>query len=1120
MLKPDFKAVFENPTSYLSFICVPDDNEFEGQHFDRKQVGQADSRGKIQKTSFSTVLEHVEKTMSALANADGGLLILGISKTGQITGVDFLGEGEKNALLNPQGITGTVIKSKLHPVTAKGSTINIALFMVESDERTFCYRVKDDAAWLRRGSASIQLHGPELEQVKRDRKVVDFERIQTEVFNPDDIDNAVLEEFIKSRIEGNDNRPLEQVLRDAGAANGNPNDYQWTNAGVLFFTYNPQRVLPQSYIRLLRFECSYEDEDERPTPSFEKDFDGSLTKQIRDFRVFITESGFFKKYEVRSPEGGFTSELEYPNIAIDEAVVNAVVHRDYGISQQPITCEKYTDSFVVKSPGRLLQPRSIPAEFSLTEQMLESFPRNRKIMDWFRLMKDAKGNPYVKAIREGTRRMRDEMKQLGLPSPTYVLKETETIVILHNDALRREVKPTGLASEQGIVSDEFSNLYRLRGLKVGTYKNGSYEQRQIFLNALCNKLEENNWVIDSLGKGKAVVHLKNTQEQLPSSLKHILRNIPAYSLSIRSYHGNYYLVVDYKLRVQSIWNAQKVIAKYGSGPLQGLKAFASVNGKLVRGQIVEVDTEYLTFCLFDSNEKYTLPAKDVFPSLRRDMIDEIVQEAAPGFDLSKAIKKAALSTEVGASRIRASRISSTVSNLAKTIFPLVLGDKKILIDTTPLKLLEHGDGKRAWRIQETQEPDVEFARKRTTANIRDGITSFGAYEDSPRDLDIVAVVQPGFESQMRNLVSRLQSGTYKYRGAERTFSTRIKLAQVSSANGISVDEECRRLIREYPSWTGNTNLNRVMLVHTPEAGFALDDVNSPYYKAKRVLLESGIPCQMVDTPTLQNPNFKDLNLALNIVAKTGVTPWVLPESIPDADFFIGLSYTSSREQLDDRMLGFANVFNHYGRWEFYSGGNGAVPYTEREHHYEELVSSTMEKLSLSEHPTVWFHYSARFSRTDRDAILRGARKIRPKGKYVFVWINSHHPVRLFDQRTETDGSVARGRYVISAPNQIYISTTGYNQYRKILGTPQALEVNVYVDHPATSRTQAPVDHHALARQILSLTKLNWASTDSLCAEPITTKYAKNIAYLTAAFQRQQQGEFRLHDVLERTPWFI
>ena len=51
--------------------------------------------------------------------------------------------------------------------------------------------------------------------------------------------------------------------------------------------------------------------------------------------------------------------------------------------------------------------------------------------------------------------------------------------------------------------------------------------------------------------------------------------------------------------------------------------------------------------------------------------------------------------------------------------------------------------------------------------------------------------------------------------------------------------------------------------------------------------------------------------------------------------------------------------------------------------------------------------------------------------------------------------------------------------------------------------------------ILSLT-LNWASTDSLCAEPITTKYAGDVAYLTAAFMRQD-GSFRLHPVLERRP---
>jgi hypothetical protein len=50
----------------------------------------------------------------------------------------------------------------------------------------------------------------------------------------------------------------------------------------------------------------------------------------------------------------------------------------------------------------------------------------------------------------------------------------------------------------------------------------------------------------------------------------------------------------------------------------------------------------------------------------------------------------------------------------------------------------------------------------------------------------------------------------------------------------------------------------------------------------------------------------------------------------------------------------------------------------------------------------------------------------------------------------------------------------------------------------------------------SLTKLNWALTESLCVEPITKKYAGDIAYLTAAFLRQGKMPFRLHPMIERT----
>ncbi len=63
------------------------------------------------------------------------------------------------------------------------------------------------------------------------------------------------------------------------------------------------------------------------------------------------------------------------------------------------------------------------------------------------------------------------------------------------------------------------------------------------------------------------------------------------------------------------------------------------------------------------------------------------------------------------------------------------------------------------------------------------------------------------------------------------------------------------------------------------------------------------------------------------------------------------------------------------------------------------------------------------------------------------------------------------------------------------------------------------DFKALAVQVLSLTKLNWASTDSVSGESITTRYAGDIAYLTDAFLRQSDS-FSLDSVLESTPWFI
>ena len=183
--------------------------------------------------------------------------------------------------------------------------------------------------------------------------------------------------------------------------------------GLLFFASNPQRVLPHAYIRLMKFLVPSDEHRNRGTPSFDKDFRGPITKQIRAARTFFRESSFFERYQRRKTDGGFVEDHELPPTAVDEAIVNAVAHRDYQ-AQLAIECEHYTDALIVKNPGRLVQRNfDLPNRFSLGDTLLDSMPRNRKLLEWLRLMRDSDGREFVQAISEGTKQMTREMVALS-----------------------------------------------------------------------------------------------------------------------------------------------------------------------------------------------------------------------------------------------------------------------------------------------------------------------------------------------------------------------------------------------------------------------------------------------------------------------------------------------------------------------------------------------------------------------------------------------------------------------------------------------------------------------------------------------------------------------------------
>jgi predicted HTH transcriptional regulator len=1119
------KVVFDNPDAHVEFLLTSRAEDFEGQEFDRKQVGSGDG-GEPGKKHLAALRDKVVETVCAFTNGSprGGLLVLGVSDDGRPLGVESLDEDAANRLTDfgPRLRNHCAQARLINLKVGAGVERAIILVYAAYHPSLICETNESNPRfWVRSGRQNLNGDDSLKEALKREKRIVNFEATSCCPFDSKQLDPELLSEFRKQALPAlNTNRDIDELLTSLGAVDGHSGARYFTNVGYLFFAASPERVLGARYIRLLRFEVPIAEREARGAPNFDRTFTGPVAQQIRRIRVFFRESGFFKVYQVRRPEGGFREEHEYPPIAIDEAIVNAVAHRDYGVGE-PITCEVYRDAFVVRNPGRLRQRNQlVPSEFRLSDIRLETVRNNPILTEWLSRMRDSEGTAYVQLVNEGTTTMREVTAEAGLPAPLYVVSESETRVTLFNDIERREAQFRHAATAVDASPDEFTNLFPLT---VATEEGAPLDpqmlldQRAEVMTLLASVLKAQNWHVDHFRRGTVEAHRRGSDLEAPREARALVRFYPGYAFRLRGYGGKAFLCIDYELQVKNV--ASVAVLRTIVDPellLQRLCTFQWEGWQ--EGRITRMDEEQVVVSMAELGVERTIPAKEVIPFLPVRVIAKIVNERCPRFEFHRVQKTHSLASIPAASRVRAEKSLSTAVSLAELVFPLKLGTSVVQLGRTPTPLLRKSDGKTALSVIGLQEPKVVFYERQQTADIRDGITRFGSYAHDSRQIELIPVCLDSSRARMEALIERLKGGKFKYKGAERTFGVRFTYPSVVTVpDSARLKLECARLLDEHREWSGEESLGRCFFIETPEAPFALDDEASPYYSVKRLLLEKGVPCQMVDTPTLENPDWKDLNLALNLAAKCGVRPWVLPNALPDADFFVGLSYTQSERGPNERLMGYANVFNSFGHWEFYSANTHAFTFENRHEHLRELVRRALDRLTLPESPHIHFHYSKRFSREDRAVLLNAARSVRPNGIYSFVWVNIGHGLRLYDRRPETDGSLARGNYVIAGPNQIYVSTTGWNPYRKGMGTPVVLEVNVRTERP-DGRPQPP-DLRTFAIHILSLTKLNWASTDSLCAEPITTKYAGDIAYLTAAFLRQG-GPFQLHQVLERTPWFI
>lgn len=388
------------------------------------------------KSSAARPTDIAERMCGMANNRAGGVIIFGIEDaTRAIVGIRDPSLTHDVVLRASRMIKPAVSLSEtsVQQWNLDGATL-ISVVVPPNTDRLYQY---DGAFYVRRGTNTVPLSIEEIHAYLNRNGLAGWElTLGPDWMTIDDLDIDAVERYLSYRAERSRNRKrlgeamellpaLKAVARDPETGRLRP-----TRAGILMFGLDPQLPLPQSEVVCIK----YADTQGIRTYVDRKNFAGTLPELIDKV------SSFLRQYiRVGATIRGFRrdDEPEYPHEALREAVVNAVIHRDYSRSGETVRVFMYSDRVEVRSPGALLPGVSLD---DLVALRVTSVPRNPTLAG---LLRDIPG--YMERIGSGIRFMLREMEVLGLPPPEFS-EHYDFVVTFRNGGKR--VEPEGLSERQ------------------------------------------------------------------------------------------------------------------------------------------------------------------------------------------------------------------------------------------------------------------------------------------------------------------------------------------------------------------------------------------------------------------------------------------------------------------------------------------------------------------------------------------------------------------------------------------------------------------------------------------------------------------------------------------------
>ena len=418
-------------------------------------------------------------SLSAFSNQDsGGILLFGVdeSKGFEIVGVYDIQDLQKkvteqcNQMEPPVRAVFTVAEVEGLPICSA------EIPAIDLTERPCYYRGagRVKGSFIRVGDADLPMTGYELYSYEAFRRHLHdderpVERADLDTLNQDALQRYLLDRRIERPGFGKMSEEQQYEMLNI-TRNGVP-----TLAAMLNFGLYPQGYLPQLAITAIVVpgkEIGELAETDSARFLDNKRIEGTIAEMEEEALSFCKRN--MKTRTVIDPQTGKrTDQPEYPIRALREAILNALIHRDYSIYTEgtPVQINFFSDRLEIHSPGSLYGRMTV-------DQLGHTRPdlRNPALAVMAEILTDAE-NRY-----SGIPTIRREMAAYGLPAPVFENRRNAFVVTLYNHT--QEEEPSKPTEEQSVAGHDllsFCSVPRSRreiaqflGIKTTYYVTRNY----------------------------------------------------------------------------------------------------------------------------------------------------------------------------------------------------------------------------------------------------------------------------------------------------------------------------------------------------------------------------------------------------------------------------------------------------------------------------------------------------------------------------------------------------------------------------------------------------------------------------------------------------------------------